>query len=333
MPDKSNTLPLPLVPPAPGKVGYLAVEDGFAGQRIDNYLYARLKAVPRSRIYRMLRAGEVRVNRQRVRPSYRVREGDIVRIPPLHPVSPVPEALAPPPELCRRIEAAVLYEGAGWLALNKPAGLAVHGGTGLRLNLLSVMRRLRPQTDYLELAHRLDRETSGCLLLATRPQDLRTLHRLFRQRRVSKSYLALLRGRPPAGDIELPLRRRREAGVRHSVVPDPDGRRAFTRLSPRHRFGWASLTEIETFTGRTHQIRAHVRAIGYPIAGDKRYGERDFNRRLRQAGLRRLFLHAYRIGFPDPDSGEDRLIEAPLPEELERTLACLKLQGQRGREG
>jgi 23S rRNA pseudouridine955/2504/2580 synthase len=312
-------------------VELLRVDEDLEGQRIDNFLMARIKGVPRSRIYRVLRRGEVRVNKGRVKPGYRLRRGDLVRIPPLRTAGPGPAATAPAGQL-RRLDTAVLFEDDRLLAVNKPAGLAVHGGSGLSFGLIEVMRQLRPNTE-LELVHRLDRDTSGCLLLAKRRSALRELHRLIREKAVDKRYLALLAGTLPrrAVTVDAPLRKNTlQSGERVVRVDEAEGRPARTQFRRLRQFGGLTLVEARLVTGRTHQIRVHAAHLRAPVGGDDKYGDADVNRSLRALGLGRLFLHACALTLHPSDRESPLHIEAPLPPELETVLNRLESAGMPG---
>jgi 23S rRNA pseudouridine955/2504/2580 synthase len=302
------------------------VDANHEGQRIDNFLITHLKGVPRSRIYQILRTGQVRVNRGRIRQGYRLQPGDVVRIPPLR-VSP--EGPAPRPSL-RRLEdlrRAVLYEDRSLLVLDKPAGLAVHGGSGLSHGVIEALRALRPEAPFLELVHRLDRDTSGCLLVAKRRPALRALHQALREGAVAKTYLALVAGDwGAAGEVATPLRRNVLRSGERIVRADQDGKVALTRFEPLARSPAVTLLLARPVTGRTHQIRVHAAEAGHPIAGDLKYGDAGLNRSLRGLGLRRLFLHAYRLRFSHPDSGAPVDVVAPPGEDLQQVLAALGMQ-------
>ena len=294
------------------------IDSDTAGQRIDNYLARMLPGVPRGRIYRLLRRGEVRVNGGRIRAEYKLAAGDEVRIPPVRQRS---EAAAPDAGRSRRLLEAVIYEDKRLLVINKPGGLAVHGGSGISHGVVELLRHARGDLRELGLVHRLDRETSGCLVLAKRRSALRELHARFRDGVVEKNYLALVAGDWQFGDqrIEAPLKvRNRKGGERHVVV-SPDGKAAATRVRLSRTYGVASLLQCEPETGRTHQIRVHLQHAGHPILGDERYGDEAANDEARRAGLKRLFLHAQSIAFPD-DSGNELHFTAPLADDLERFL-------------
>jgi 23S rRNA pseudouridine955/2504/2580 synthase len=303
------------------------VEAEAAGQRLDNYLLGQLKGVPRSHVYRLIRSGQVRVNSGRTSPGYRLQAGDRVRVPPVG-VRPAAQPVATPERL-DWLAARVLYEDTRVLVLDKPAGLAVHGGSGISLGCIEALRLLRPASKDLELAHRLDRGTSGCLLLAKRRSTLRVLHELLREGRVDKRYLALVKGRWPDGEreVDAPLVTRRVGGEARVKV-DPSGKAARSTFRVVERYGkTASLLNVAIDTGRTHQIRVHAAHSGHPVAGDERYGDKDFNEYLKSFGLTRMFLHAHSLSFDWPDGGEPFSASAPLPEELKAVLTALEAKG------
>jgi 23S rRNA pseudouridine955/2504/2580 synthase len=300
------------------------VDEDTAGQRLDNFLLGELKGVPRSHVYRLIRSGQVRVNSGRVTPRYRLRAGDRVRVPPVaeRPSAPTPADGGG----FEWLEQRVVFEDARLLVLDKPAGLAVHGGSGVSLGCIEALRALRPQLPELELAHRLDRATSGCLLIAKRRSALRLLHALLREGRVAKRYLALVQGRWPAGvqEIEAPLVTRRPASEARVKV-HPGGKPAKSTFRMLETYGkTASLLEVAIATGRTHQIRVHAAHMGHPVAGDDRYGDPEFNARLVRQGLRRMFLHAHSVQFVWPDTGEELAVSVPLPPELAAFLTALE---------
>jgi 23S rRNA pseudouridine955/2504/2580 synthase len=284
-----------------------------AGQRIDNYLMRHLKGVPKSHVYRILRSGEVRVNSRRIAPEYRLQSGDRVRVPPLRLAARVPRAAAP-----SRFIGEVLYEDDCLLALDKPAGVAVHGGSGISLGVVEQLRRERPQSRFLELVHRLDRDTSGVLLLAKKRSALTKLHEQLRNGAVQKIYLALVHGtwRDRKRNVTLPLEKYVLASGERRVKVKQEGLPAHTIFSLRRSLPQFSLLEAELKTGRTHQIRVHLAHLGFPIAGDDKYGDYALNRSLAARGLRRMFLHARSIAFAHPDTGRTLAIEAPVPDDL-----------------
>lgn len=307
-------------------VRVIEVDAGEEGQRIDNFLVTRLKGVPKSRIYRILRTGEVRVNRGRIKPSYRVQAGDAIRIPPLRQGEP--EATARPGDkVLQRVAASILYEDKGLLVVNKPAGLAVHGGSGLSYGLIEALRALRPDAPFLELGHRLDRDTSGCIVIAKKRSVLRAFHELLREGGTDKRYLALLKGHWRGGErrVEAPLRKNvTQSGERMVRVDPAEGKPALTIFRPVTIYKGATLVEAELITGRTHQVRVHAAHLGHPIAGDEKYGDAAFNRRMAEVGLKRLFLHASSLGFTLPESGQVVSVSAPLAEELRVVLDRLE---------
>ncbi len=309
--------------PAPA-ARVVTVDDDQDGQRIDNFLARILKGVPKSHIYRVLRKGEVRVNKGRVKPEYRLRAGDQVRVPPVRTAERAASRI--PDSLCRELEAAVLYEDADVLVVNKPSGIAVHAGSGLRFGIIEALRQARPQLSFLELVHRLDRETSGCLLLAKNRPALNALHEQLRTGQVEKRYLALVAGAWQGGKrtVSAPLRKNALRGGERVVAVDETGKEAVTHFSLVQNFPVAALVEASIDTGRTHQIRVHAAHIGHPLAGDDKYGDDAFNRRLRGLGLKRLFLHAHALAFERPGGQGELHVSAPLGEDLKQVLETLE---------
>lgn len=300
----------------------LRIDAERAGQRIDNFLRGELPGVPKGRLYRMLRRGEVRVNGGRIRAEYKLAEGDEVRIPPARVRA---DGEPPPLDNASDLLNTVLFEDKRLLVINKPTGLAVHGGSGISHGVIELLRHARPDLRDLSLVHRLDRETSGCLVLAKRRSALRSLHEKFRSGSVEKNYLGLAIGDWQIGDkiIDAPLLvTHRKGGERHVIV-DESGKAAETRVRLSRRYQDYSLLQCLPLTGRTHQIRVHCEAVGHPLAGDERYGDESANKRLRKLGLKRLFLHAQSISFPD-DSGNDLHFTAPLADDLDQFLKCLR---------
>jgi 23S rRNA pseudouridine955/2504/2580 synthase len=306
-------------PQNPG-VRFLTVDRHSDGQRLDNYLVGHLKGVPKSWLYRVVRRGEVRVNKGRCKPDRRVRAGDVVRVPPMRVAERTQGVV--PPALCERVEAAVVHEDAGLLIVDKPAGIAVHGGSGVSHGVIEILRAARPTAGFLELAHRLDRETSGCLMVARQRPVLRELQQLQREGRIRKRYLALLTGRTRKGAwrVDQPLRKNTLASGERIVRVDPTGKAAITDFRVIRHFDQYTLVEAELHTGRTHQIRVHARACGQPIAGDAKYGDPAAERCAREQGLRRLFLHAASLSWTG-STGTAFAVEAPLPAELQAFLA------------
>jgi 23S rRNA pseudouridine955/2504/2580 synthase len=304
-----------------GGVEYLQVDSDRAGQRIDNFLVSKLKGLPKSLVYRLLRTGQVRVNRGRVRPDYRVQAGDTVRIPPVQ-TRPRREPAGPRVQrLGAELLASVLYEDRDIVVLNKPSGLAVHAGSGLGFGLIELLRG-QPRYATVELVHRLDRETSGCLMLARNRETLRRLQHLLQTHAVEKTYLALLCGHLPPKPVivDSALSKNRLRGGERIVALDEAGKSARTSVQGLERYRDASLASVQIETGRTHQIRVHCASIGHPLAGDDKYGDREFNRRMRLPGLRRLFLHAAELRFTLDTT---HVIEAPLPQDLRAVLTAL----------
>jgi 23S rRNA pseudouridine955/2504/2580 synthase len=314
----------PIAAPEPRTaVEHLEVTADEAGQRLDNYLHRRLGALPRSRLYRLIRKGEVRVNGKRARPETRLNAADRVRVPPVR-LSSTPDPKRPAAAVLERIQAAIVYEDARVLGLDKPAGIAVHGGSGLSYGVIEALRALRPG-ETLELAHRLDRDTSGCLLIARKAAVLRELHALLRDGGVEKRYLALLKGKWELGKkrIDVPLRTDTRVSGERTVRVATEGKSSVSHFRPVQFFGrTATLMEVTLETGRTHQIRVHAAHAGHPVAGDEKYGDAAFNDTLAALGLRRMFLHASSLSFSWPQGGEFAL-NTPLPPELGALLEQL----------
>jgi 23S rRNA pseudouridine955/2504/2580 synthase len=317
--------------PAPPGVRHLQITADHAGQRLDNFLLRELKGAPKSLIYRIVRSGEVRLNGGRVQPDRRLAAGDMLRIPPVRLGEREERPLRVPPGLAERLREGVLHEDREVLVLDKPAGLAVHKGSGLDYGVIELLRALRPEEPFLELAHRLDRETSGCLALAKTPAALRAIQEALRTGRVEKRYLALVRGYWNHGprEVNQPLRRNVLRGGERMVEVLDDGKPARTQFQPVSLHKPASLLEASIATGRTHQIRVHAAYVGHPLAGDEKYGDADFNRLMAEHyGLRRLFLHAHSLNLPL--GGRDIAVSAPLDAELKAVMDRLVVMNQRG---
>ncbi len=301
-------------------VEFVEIDDDLAGQRIDNFLLAKLKGVPKSRVYRLIRKGEVRVNKGRSKPLYKLQAGDIVRIPPVRQREKSDETI-PNDHVLTCLEHAILYEDKSMLMLNKPSGIAVHGGSGVAYGVIEGLRALKPEEKYLELVHRLDRETSGCLLIAKKRPFLRSLHAQLRCKQTEKRYLALVRGN--WGDeerrIDAPLHKNVLQSGERVVRVNPEGKTSISIFRGKISTSEASFVELVPVTGRTHQLRVHAAFVEHPIAGDDKYGDSDFNRKMRSSGLKRLFLHAHFIKFKMPD-GESREFSAELPTELQKIV-------------
>jgi len=308
------------------QVQHLTVSAEEAGQRLDNYIQKRLGDVPRSRVYRVIRKGEVRVNGRRAAPAQRLQAEDRIRIPPVRLPAPG-EPVRPAAGLLARVSAAIISEEPRLLVLDKPAGIAVHGGSGVSSGVIEALRALRPD-EPLELVHRLDRDTSGVLLVARNAATLRLLHALLREEGFEKRYLALLKGKWELGEkrIDVPLRTDTRVGGERTVRAHAAGKPSVSRFRPVQFFGrTATLVEVTIDTGRTHQIRVHAAHAGHPVAGDAKYGDEDFNESLRSLGLTRMFLHASSLSFAWPAGGEFSA-NAPLPPELAAVLEQLAAQ-------
>lgn len=309
--------------PAAG-VRFLTVDEEASGQRLDNFLSRHLRGVPRARLYRALRKGEVRVNKGRVKPDYRLVAGDSVRLPPLHQPQ-AGDKPAVPRRLFDELGQRVVYEDDGLLVIDKPSGLAVHGGSGLSFGLIECLRQMRPDQRYLELVHRLDRDTSGLILIAKKAAVLRELHRQLREKHVDKRYLALVAGAWPSskGTVEAPLEKNVLQSGERMVRVSGDGRTAVTKFRVVERFSGATLVEASPVTGRTHQIRVHARHAGHPLLGDAKYASQEGELLARELGLKRLFLHASNLAFTLPGMAPLAL-EAPLDQDLETVLQKLR---------
>ncbi|MCS3455972.1 23S rRNA pseudouridine(955/2504/2580) synthase RluC [Aeromonas rivuli] len=303
------------------QVQLLTIEAEHEGQRIDNFLKTQLKGVPKSLIYRILRKGEVRVNKKRIKPEYKLICGDEVRVPPVR-VAEKNELPSANLGSIQRLESQILFEDDAMIVLNKPSGMAVHGGSGLSFGVIEGLRALRPEARFLELVHRLDRDTSGVLLVAKKRSALRSLHEQLRVKTMRKQYLALVRGQwqPHVKVVNAPLRKNDLQSGERVVRVTADGKPSETRFRIARQFAEATLVECSPITGRTHQIRVHTQHAGHPIACDDKYGEAAFDEKMRSQGLKRLFLHAWKLTFTHPVDGREVLIEAPLAPELDSFL-------------
>lgn len=299
------------------------IDDERSGQRIDNFLLTQLKGVPKSRVYRLLRKGEVRVNKGRIKPDYRLKTGDQVRIPPIRVATrETSTAEGPAQSVLASVRSAIIYEDENLLVLNKPAGLAVHGGSGIHYGVIEALRAIYPDQRHLELVHRLDRDTSGCLMVAKKRSVLKRLHEQLRNNDIRKTYVALVKGRWQGSKqtIDAPLRKNTLKSGERMVRVDTDGKPAQSIFKPIKIFAEATLMEVELITGRTHQIRVHAAHAGYPIAGDEKYGQRGFNLSMKGLGLDRLFLHAKSLTFNVSEEKGTLTVVAPLGSELEQVL-------------
>ncbi|MFC6672796.1 23S rRNA pseudouridine(955/2504/2580) synthase RluC [Marinobacterium aestuariivivens] len=320
---------------APVSVQMVEVTEDQDGQRIDNFLRTALKGVPKSLIYRVLRKGELRVNKKRVKPEYRVQVGDLVRIPPIR-VAAAREEVPVGQGLIDVLEASILYEDKDLIIINKPSGLAVHGGSGVSLGLIEALRQMRPEQRFMELVHRLDRDTSGCIMVAKKRSMLRYMHEALRQKgRITKIYHALVLGRWPTRkhQVDAPLNKNELKSGERVVKVHPMGKPSLTLFRVLRRFGSvATLVEAQPVTGRTHQIRVHAQFAGHPIVGDDKYGVDENNREMKAVGFRRLFLHAAELRLTLP-SGERLRVEAPLESQLLDGLTKLQESDRDGTEG
>ncbi len=300
-------------------VTWTEIDEGSCDQRIDNFLCKHLKGVPKSHIYRILRSGEVRVNKKRVDQTYRLQLGDQVRIPPVRVAEPQQRDYVP------ALEFPILHEDDALLVVDKPSGVAVHGGSGVSFGVIEQLRSARPQAKFLELVHRLDRETSGVLLLAKKRSALTAMHEIMREGRSDKRYLTLVLGqwKNAKQHVKLPLHKFETPQGEKRVMVREDGQASHTIFALQKSWPEFSLLEAQLKTGRTHQIRVHLSHLGFPIAGDDKYGDFARNKELMKQGLKRMFLHAHSIAFSHPLTGEGMRIVAPLPKELERFIAKL----------
>ncbi|BAH83226.1 23S rRNA pseudouridine(955/2504/2580) synthase RluC [Candidatus Ishikawella capsulata] len=309
------------------KVQHLVISEHYIGQRLDNFLFSYLKGVPKSKIYRILRTGQIRVNKKRTKYKYKLIEGDTLRIPPLHILETKKIFLSPNRKEISILEKAILFEDNHILILNKPSGIAVHGGSGLSFGVIEGLRLLRPNS-HLELVHRLDRDTSGLLLLAQKRSALRSLHEQLRTKEVRKEYLALVQGKwPPNCKIAtLPILKKYSNNQDNIVCIDIHGKASETHFSVEEYFNDATLLKVRPITGRTHQIRIHTSYLGHPIAFDNRYGLSNFDKKIIKTGLNRMFLHAHFMKFKHPHSGQLLKFHAPLDKNLQNCLINLRNQ-------
>lgn len=314
------------------KVTLVEITEDNHGQRVDNFLLTALKGVPRTLVYRIIRKGEVRVNKGRVKADSRLQSGDIIRIPPVR----VPDKNETPdvsPALNGLLDSAIVYEDAGLLAVNKPHGLAVHGGSGVSLGMIEALRKMRPDHTFLELVHRLDRDTSGIILVAKKRSVLTALQRMLANKSgIKKRYLALVHGAWPEGvvDVKLPLLRTERKSGERIVLVDDEGKTSHTRYSLLASGSHYSLVEAEPVTGRTHQIRVHCQSQGCTIAGDEKYGDKSEQDIDRQRGVRRLCLHAHQLAFRHPSTGEELCLNAEPGEELRHLFKKVGCEWQGG---
>jgi 23S rRNA pseudouridine955/2504/2580 synthase len=311
------------------EVKWLTVDEESAGQRLDNFLIRHLKGVPKTHVYRIIRSGEVRINKGRASADTRIENGDVVRLPPVRISNKVAEKAARP---APSREFPLLLEDDALMAIDKPAGVAVHGGSGVSFGVIEQLRQARPQAKLLELVHRLDRETSGILLVAKKRSALKHVQDQFRERETGKTYLALVQGNWPEkikvidSSLHKYLLPDGERRVRVTSNDDPDGMRSITLVKVAQRLEGCTLLEVTIKTGRTHQIRVHLASQGHPIAGDDKYGDFEWNKALTKQGLKRMFLHAWRLQFTHPATGKRVELKSPLPPELQLYANHVKSQ-------
>ncbi len=309
-------------------VKIIDISEDEAGQRIDNYLLTKLKGVPKSLIYRIVRKGEVRVNKGRIKPEYKLQTGDTVRIPPVRVAQKEQPPISTKLNKVAQLEQQIMFEDDCLLVINKPSGIAVHGGSGLSFGVIESLRALRPEARFLELVHRIDRDTSGILLVAKKRSSLRHLHEQLRVKTVQKEYLALVRGQwqSHVKIIQAPLLKNELASGERIVKVSEQGKPSETRFSIEERYPNATLIKASPITGRTHQIRVHTLHAGHPIALDDKYGDKKFNQEMTTLGLDRLFLHAFSIRFEHPKTGETLRLNAPLDDRMKKVLQKLREQ-------
>jgi len=307
------------------QVRFITIDSEDAGQRIDNFLLKTLKGVPKSMIYRLLRKGEIRVNKKRTKPEYKLVDEDIIRVAPIR-VSENTNTVSTQLNVVANLEKQILFEDERLIVINKPSGMAVHGGSGLSFGLIEALRALRPEARMLELVHRLDRDTSGCLVVAKKRSALRNLHEQLRNKTVQKFYHALVKGRwsNKLTRVTEGLKKNDlKSGERVVVVDNINGKESETRYKVIQHYKNATLVRAFPVTGRTHQIRVHCQTKGHAIACDAKYGHEDFDQEMKTLGLKRLFLHAASIEFTHPLSNERIKVEAPLEPSLEKLLSKL----------
>jgi 23S rRNA pseudouridine955/2504/2580 synthase len=305
-------------------IQYITLTNDHSGQRLDNFLMSRLKGLPKSRLYRIIRKGELRINKKRVKPDYRLQEGDIIRIPPLR-LTPSIKKNNLNKKLIKLLEKSIIFEDSHFLALNKPSGMAVHGGSGIYLGIIESFRLLRPQLKFLELVHRLDRDTSGCLLLAKKSSALKEVQELLRSGKIKKTYIALVAGHWPKSllKIDAPLYKNQLRSGERIVRVQTKGKSSLTEFSVQHYYDASTLIKAMPLTGRTHQIRVHTQFAKHPIIGDEKYGNKENNKKMRQLGCKRLFLHASQLEFTLQSTGKAIVLKAELPDDLNQVLKRL----------
>ncbi len=300
----------------------IVIKEQQAQQRIDNFLFKSLKGVPKSHIYRMLRKGLVRVNKKRIKPTYKVQTADQIYLPQIR--TAVKEEQVPSTQAIKLLQERILYEDENLIVVNKPAGMAVHGGSGIKCGLIEAFRAMRPEAEFIELVHRLDKDTSGCLILAKKRDILKELHQLLRDGKIIKTYLALVRGKWQGGKqmVNVALMPKQLQSSERVVKVAEQGKQAVTEFKPRQKFVLATLMEAILHTGRMHQIRVHAAHLGYPVAGDRKYGSKEFNKLMRRYKLRRLFLHAASVSFKIAGQ-KQMIVTAALEQDLATVLQQL----------
>lgn len=316
MTSEQTTIKLP--------VQMVTIDDDDAGQRLDNYLFRQLNKVPKSRVYRALRHGEVRVNKKRVKAAYRLESGDMVRLPPI--TVELKKDVFVGQQLLQTLEKAILFENDDVMIVNKPSGLAVHGGSGINVGMIEALRQIRPDCKRMELAHRLDRDTSGCTIVVKNAKALRFIHQQLRERHVEKKYLCLVKGRWPRrrSQVDIGLERNVLSSGERMVRATPEGKPSKTRFAIVESLKTATLVEARPITGRTHQIRVHAQYVGFPLLGDTKYCPREINDWAKEQSLERLFLHAAEVSFRLKEGQKPLVFKAPLPKELTKVLNNLR---------
>lgn len=308
------------------QVQQVVITENHAGQRVDNFLFSLLRGVPKSKLYRIIRKGELRVNKKRVDVSYRLVDGDMVRIPPLR-YEEKQDAVKPAAgaKSLKNIEDSIIYEDDTLLVVNKPSGIAVHGGSGVSWGLIEALRQLRPYTPFLELVHRIDRDTSGCVMIAKKRAMLLHLHECLKTGNIQKQYYALVAGSWRGGKlVEAPLHKFVLPSGERMVKVSPEGKFAQTGVKILESYSQATLLQATPLTGRTHQIRVHCAFMGHPIYGDQKYGDSEKNRQAKEMGFTRLFLHAHQLVIELPNRREPLTVSSPLPKECQQFLTKLK---------
>lgn len=321
----SNSTSIESPPQKSPPVRYIQIDADQAGQRIDNFLLSLLKGVPKSKIYQIVRKGEVRVNKGRIKVHYKIQDGDTIRIPPVRVAQR--ESHLVNKFIIRSLLDSIIYEDDDLIALNKPSGMAVHAGSGIKVGVIEALRVAKPDARYLELVHRLDKNTSGCLLIAKKRSALRFLQDRFRQHKMKKKYLALVKGniKNKSYHVELALLKSTLPTGEQIVRVNKEGKLAISDFNALASTKIASLYEVVIKTGRTHQIRVHAKNLGYPVAGDDKYGDDEFNHQIKSQGLKRMFLHAEKLTLKTPE-GKTLHLVAPIDKELENVLSNLDIK-------